>query len=361
MAAAQATGRSHGTFLDWGVAVPFTTPALAHARARPSRAGRVDLVAPNPSGGKGVYVLELGAVGGLFVLTVHDRLLIERLLELPAITPEAIRAAARRLSAGGAAGRWALRAAEAAEAEEATDRLLLEFHLVNQLLRLAGLERLDWLLLREGDDAFRRHLRGKLNAVAPRLGCRAEDILRTFAEIGRAAGRVGPGDGDRPGRDAGQIARLSGLAVGLRAWAGDAVDATADLAGEIARCAERTLAEARSAHAAARALLEDVLGLLAAWRSDAAAVRDRFARTDWLLDGWEEVCGIWEDVAAEPRALQRDAVERIGSLLPLLDRKAKSAAVAADKDRFSGRNRVRLHEDWQTGEIVGEPAWASAP
>src|SRR5215217_1537869 len=89
--ATAAAKRPYKTFLDWGTAVPFTTPALGHARARLAQGGRVDLVMPNPSGGKGMYVMDFGAVGELFTLTVHDCLLVERLLDLPVITPGAVR------------------------------------------------------------------------------------------------------------------------------------------------------------------------------------------------------------------------------------------------------------------------------
>src|SRR4051794_21837464 len=50
------------TFSDWGVVVPFTTPTLSHARLRPGRNGRLDVLMRNPSGGRGVYVFDLGAL-----------------------------------------------------------------------------------------------------------------------------------------------------------------------------------------------------------------------------------------------------------------------------------------------------------
>ncbi|MBU6498939.1 MAG: hypothetical protein KGQ40_10460, partial [Rhodospirillales bacterium] len=45
------------TFLERGVAVPFTTPQLAGARARPGTRVPLELVVPNPSGGRGHYIL----------------------------------------------------------------------------------------------------------------------------------------------------------------------------------------------------------------------------------------------------------------------------------------------------------------
>src|ERR1700712_5461419 len=45
------------TFLERGVAVPFTTPMLAGTRARPAEKQGLELVIPNPSGGRGVYIM----------------------------------------------------------------------------------------------------------------------------------------------------------------------------------------------------------------------------------------------------------------------------------------------------------------
>ena len=72
------------TFLEWGVAVPFTTPLLSSGRVRPGRRGRPEMLMPNPSGGRGLYVFDLAAAPEVTSLTLHDRLLVERLLALSA-------------------------------------------------------------------------------------------------------------------------------------------------------------------------------------------------------------------------------------------------------------------------------------
>ena len=102
------------TFLEWGVAVPFTTPLLSSGRVRPGRRGRPEMLMPNPSGGRGLYVFDLAAAPEVTSLTLHDRLLVERLLELPAPSPSEIRKAAQEVAIEGAAGRRAAREASAA-------------------------------------------------------------------------------------------------------------------------------------------------------------------------------------------------------------------------------------------------------
>ena len=91
------------TFLEWGVAVPFTTPLLSSGRVRPGRRGRPEMLMPNPSGGRGLYVFDLAAAPEVTSLTLHDRLLVERLLELPAPSPSDIRKVAHEVAIEGAA------------------------------------------------------------------------------------------------------------------------------------------------------------------------------------------------------------------------------------------------------------------
>src|SRR5207253_8622990 len=92
-----------------GVAVPFTTPLLTGARARPAQRGRAELIVPNPSGGRGVYVLPWSGVRELCRPTVHDTRLNEMVAALPSVTPSAIRAAARQIAAQGQIGRASCR------------------------------------------------------------------------------------------------------------------------------------------------------------------------------------------------------------------------------------------------------------
>ena len=106
-----AAGHLPRTFLEWGVAVPFTTPLLSSGRVRPGRRGRPEMLMPNPSGGRGLYVFDLAAAPEVTSLTLHDRLLVERLLALPALSPSEIRKVAQEVAIEGAAGRRAAREA----------------------------------------------------------------------------------------------------------------------------------------------------------------------------------------------------------------------------------------------------------
>jgi hypothetical protein len=119
--------------------------------------------------------------------------------------------------------------------------------------------------------------------------------------------------------------------------------------------AERTIQEAGDAQGRARDLLAPVLPLLHGWREPAGdRVRGALTRPEWLLDGWSQICGLWESVARDERSLQRETVQQIRASLPMLDPSDREAAAAPDaRDlRFDRWRRVKLHEDWRTGLAV---------
>ena len=79
-------------------------------------------------------------------------------------------------------------------------------------------------------------------------------------------------------------------------------------------------------------------------------------RPEWLLDGWGQMCGMWEAVARDERPLQRETLQQIRAALPMLDPSDREAAnaVAGTDIRFDRGRRVRVREDWRTGLTVLE-------
>ena len=126
------------SFLERGVAVQFTTPQLAGARIRHADRTGTEFVVPNPSGGRGVYILTWGGVRQLCQPTVHDTLLHQRISRLPTMDPGGVRAVAQKLAAEGLAGREATVAA-AASAEADRNSLIL----VNFLLLIILMEQVE--------------------------------------------------------------------------------------------------------------------------------------------------------------------------------------------------------------------------
>ena len=179
--------RSHGfvprAFLEWGVAVPFTTPLLTRCRIRPGKRGRTELLVPNLSGSRGIYVFDLEAAPKVANLTLHDRLLLERLLEQSATTPSEIRKSALQVALDGAAGRRAAREAEAAIRVDAKVGLMIRLHLVTRLLDEAGLEGIDWRDFADDNLELRSTIKHRLAGVAPGFGRSVDGVFQAIEEI----------------------------------------------------------------------------------------------------------------------------------------------------------------------------------
>jgi hypothetical protein len=295
------------TFLDWGVAVPFTTPLLSSGRMRPGRRGRPEMLVPNPSGGRGLYVFDLAAAPEVATLTLHDHLLLERLLELPAPSPSEIRRVAQKVAIEGAAGRRAACEASAAAEADATMGLLTRFHLVTWLLQEAGLESIDWHGFRGNDRELRLTIRSHLAKVAPGLGIPVDGLFERIEAVAEVATSVGPPGDAVPGRNETMLARLRTFAQSLGQWSTGETGTTAVDATAVLGLAERALQDAQAAQDEARELLGEVLRLLRGWHERIGEhMRHTLTRPEWLLDGWGQVCGLWESVARDERPLQRE-------------------------------------------------------
>lgn len=117
-----------------GIHLPFVAPLLAGVRGRFH--GRViDYILPNPSGGRGTYIATWSMVTELAAPTMHDGILAQRLLALPALTPAAVRATARAIAAEGFAGRAAADAATRAQASLDAETLRLWAAMLLALIR----------------------------------------------------------------------------------------------------------------------------------------------------------------------------------------------------------------------------------
>ncbi len=314
------------TFRERGLAVGFTTPLLAGARMRPTalggtaRPGRsIEIIVPNPSGGRGVYVVDWECVGKLCKPTLHDVRLgtaIETHHRLHNdLIPSEIRRLTRNVVREGFAGRAAAQAGR--DAATASEQLVADTH--RRLLRAladsapggpggpggpgdAG---------GAGDAARTRR------AIAPIALETGQDVDGVAAALERLAHLVAElegGLGDRPGgfvaRGLGYLGQLSDT-IGRRARNAGAPDARA--AAFIVANAELTLSLARRASDAVRTRLAMPRGL-AEWVARPAGLIEAAARPEWLLDGWCRICLLWE--AASPATPPAVTIAEMAALVP---------------------------------------------
>ncbi len=270
-----------------GVVVPFTTPQFVGARLRVNREGQFELLLRNPSGGKGVYLIELRAAHRFSTISLHDRILLAELLKLVRVSPRNVRLCARRVALWGAAGHRAHLAARAAlrREEERTARL-------------------------------REHLVRRLETAAAGDGPSGETLQEAAREIAEHSVAIGLPAAGIPSDHAEVLRGLPVLAATLDKWRRDGADRVVEVAAEVARAA-------REAHeAAARELerrhgeLADGRVLLARWQENRVELLEGLQFCDWLLDGWADRCALWQAAPATDRASQRAALVHIAKLLP---------------------------------------------
>lgn len=291
-----------------GVAVPFTSPTLAGARLRRGERG-CDLVVPHPGGGRGVYIFALSCLPEFCVPTLHDMRLAERLARLERLSPATMRRSARAVAAEGAAGRAAMAEAKAADAQDRKLRAQFETVLLGALLSASDPAR--------AIDTQSRAARAVLK-LGSLTGRDADAVRADIALLSdRLAGsgldpRPSPAGSDRVGRFAVLLNRMAAMRSSLLGWSAPA--GFEQVTGRIAEAAEAAESAGRMVLTAAQALLHDPAALLEDWASHPEAVSARLDRPDWILDGWEYPCLVWQLADTDEDRL--DAVREIGALLP---------------------------------------------
>ncbi len=342
------------TFLERGVVVPYTTPHLVGARVRPGERSGLELIVPNLSGGRGVYVLSLDGVHALCSPTLHDRALNARVAALRAVTPAAIRNAARAVAAEGLAGREAAGSAAANLADEQGQGMHAHYEMLLELLRQvearsAGLPPPET----SAPEELGRRARVVLGMLSPQTGRSADAMMTMLEELALLFRSVGVGRQTPAARLSGVLAMLDELRLAMRAWQqANSGPACAD-AAVVEATAALTLAAARITLKAARDGLANLPALLNRWIVEPDVLGRHVARPEWLLDGWERICLLWR--AADERIDRSLTLAEMVELVPTTPREASdwvdgSLDFAADQLRH--RRKVVLGEDWRTGVTV---------
>ncbi len=301
------------TFAERGIAIPLTTPLLQGARARSNGRQQLELVVPNLAGARGVYVLPWMGWGELCQPTLHDSQLHVRLLQGGELSPGSVRAAARAIAIEGAAGRQARASALDAQRAEAVSLQETNRHLLTVLA---------------AESTVAAHV-GELSTLAGLLGS---------VGLGEQAERAA-----LPQR----LRRLRGFRDGLEAWSAAHDDDTGRLAKAIYPLVDMAVRSAGVLIERVRA--GTIQDLLAALRQDPGGIAAAAARPEWILDGWDLPCGLWQQ--AESHAGQRPALVEIAAVAPVLPREAVNWApgVIGSEEGSILRQLTALNQQWTTG------------
>lgn len=339
------------TFLERGVAVPFTTPQLNGARARPGERKSLELIIPNLSGGRGVYVVSITQIADFCPLTINDRRLADAVANLRGVTPEIIRHVARDVAGEGLAGLGAVAAAARAQQDDEVARLRTNFELLINLVRQTepkDEEPVQPEKARPLDLEYRgkravRRMAGRLRRPPDSIAAALEQLAEVFKCIGvRHNGRVHR-----------ELETLRNVRQDVTKYSQNTPDTNGSQVQIITASADLTITLVTSALADARALADNVRTLIDNWLGDPTPTMRLLARPDWLLDGWNRICALWD---AAPN--REDTLGEMAALVPVIPREADAwlshrADHMIDLPQYRS-TVVRQFEDWRTGVTVAD-------
>ncbi|GAC1343809.1 MAG: hypothetical protein NVSMB18_20330 [Acetobacteraceae bacterium] len=335
------------TFLERGAAVPFTTPLLAGARVRAAQRSGLELVLPNPGGGKGFYVLPWTGVQEFCALTLHDRQLQDRAAGLQSVTPSGIRQAAREIAANGYAGREARDAATRAQRQATDDQLATNYYLL--LILVSQVEQSALANMQERLPQLEMRAKRAVASIAPELGLEPDFVSTLLEELAVLLQGIGVGPIAAKALLPRALGNLVALRRDLEQWTTSHNDDTSELADIIGVTADLSIGCAGKAIADVRSSTEKMSVLLSRWRTEPQALSSWVARPEWLLDGWEPICLLWSE--ASTVATRRAALREMIDLVPILPKEVGDWIGMAEQieavnvyKRFSTLNR-----DWRSG------------
>lgn len=342
------------TFEERGVALPFTTPLPGGARARMSRNRKLELIVRNPAGGQGVYVMPWTGIAALCRPTLYDKVVSSRIAFLESITPATVRNIGRAAAAEGLAGEAAMQAARAAAKTDEAERQIVVNDLLSSLVRQVNLHGKASAALPEVDPSdLDTRARQTVAWLAPRLGKSAGWGMQALEALADNLAGVGAGCSGAVGRIPRLVTSLNGMREEIADWAKTQRDGErVSFAHTVYSITDLTVALADRMIAQARQLTNDMVGLLRYWASEPEAVIRVATRPEWLLDGWDQVCLIWN--YARDNAARRVALVEIADYIPPIPRELSEwGSGKAHMDTvFAEQGRIILNEDWRTGANV---------
>jgi hypothetical protein len=335
------------TFASRGVAVSFTTPKLAGVRVRGSGRAGIELVVPNPSGGRGIYILNWPGVRALCNPTLYDTMLFRRFARLVSIDPPCIRDIALDVALAGYAGWDASAAAKTAIAHDGSQRRLTHSLLLTGLVEQADANGKD---AASSPEQIEQRASTVLQRIAPALGRPATQLAGGLAMIADLFAAVGFSASDHDARIPRLLLRLNEAQADLSRWLD--TDPDNDIGGlgrAIAAGMRRACDTGKTVLTKTWPALTDPMALLKRWIADEAGVQALAMRCDWLLDGWERVALLW--LSANPRASRRAALLEMAPLLPILPREVMAwTGPVISAEEMEQAFRVTSREDaWRTG------------
>ena len=347
------TNFAPSTFEERGAAVGFTTPVLAQTRVRKDDREHLEVLIPNLSEGRGVYVVPWKGLPLAFPMTVHDRMLQELIHKSGGCSPEDIRKAVLEAARCGLAGPMAVEAAEAALRDDDEQRLLINFQLIVEVLKAAGLESTEILRAGLGSEQGQKLTRTYMVKAAQSLAIEPTELYARVAELAAFMEPAGIGTSPKPARLRRLMRDLLQFRDSMTEWSVDNVSEAAPIGSFCAEVAEHTLNHVRNVVTQLDQSVASFESLLRQWDTKRTVVRRATTRLSWLLDGWDFIVNSWAAAQDKSRHEQDMAVHELFRVLPLLpkDEDRADQALQADHVMAANRRSVRAYVDWRSGQL----------
>jgi hypothetical protein len=339
------------TFLERGVTIPFTTPFLGGTRVRPADKQCLELIVPNPSGGRGVYVVAWSGIMTLCRPTLHDKVFNSRLSQVHGVTPAVIRRIAQAIAAEGLAGEEAMEASQLAENAERDDQMITNYQMLMTLIEQHGPAPAA-VPEQERQADQKRRAQQTIASVAPKFNRSTAWTASALEALAQVMTNTGMG-ANKTGRIPRFVEALRRTRTEITEWSRtQRRDDQQAYARMICSVADLTLSISSNVLSQVHALTDEMIGPLRTWALDPSLVIQLSSRPEWLLDGWQNICLIWD--YAKDDAARRAALLEIIDLVPVLPKEARDwCDTPIDVDGTSRlRRSIRLNEDWRTGETV---------
>lgn len=340
------------TFEERGVVVPFTTPMLAFARTRSDGNGGLEVIVPGLSGSSGVYIIGWSGVRDVFRMTVHDRAFHDMIETRKASTPRAMRRCAHEIAMTGLSGPDAIDAAERAVEQDENERLLTNYYLVNSVVKSLAKTDVKLSVVELSSSAGQKKVRGIMAGIAGDLRVSSEQLYADIEKWSDLIAPVGIAAMPHECRLRRLMTRLKAFRMNVTAWGRNSNADPEGMAFLVADVALLTLDVGHEVLGEIDDHANDLKTALSKWGTVGKEISDGMSRLSWLLDGWDHVMGLWDEVLDGALHEQKEALEEIVRMLPLVPTKEldSSSGKAWGDLENAMRKFVKPLQNWQSGD-----------
>jgi len=344
------------SFEERGVTIPFSTDAIRNARLRGDNPKRREFLLPGLSGGEGTYVIPFHALPDVVEMNMYDRALVERLEEVPAITPLDLRQMVLEIDAAGFGGIERSTSAKKELASAETVGLFNQCMLIIRALKLLSdeSEELDLkvLITPEGQRLAKQQFAG----YAQKAGTTSDDVMKKLETWANLIGLVGVRAADHPGHLMREQTRLLAMTEDLREFIRKEPPEAQFMGKGVIQASELASGIVNQELEAVWAYEDDIAHSLENAGATMDSVKNHLSTISWVLDGWERMVHDWNDSSDSFRNARRKVLEMIYENMPILPKdilgRDQMEEVKTIREHQSGW--VKANVDWRTDEMDGE-------